>query len=84
MQVGTNVSTVSAMAKNNDTKSLLKLLKHYELMLGYIANQAEGCTNARERRGLNKMSTPSKRRSFVEQSRKMLNDYLLADDDCEV
>lgn len=72
------------MAKDNDTKSLLKLLKHYEMMLGYIANQAEGCINAVERRGLNKMSTPSKRRLFVEQSRKMLNDYLLADDDGEV
>tara|TARA_E500000318_G_scaffold79249_1_gene74226 strand:+ start:945 stop:1175 length:231 start_codon:yes stop_codon:yes gene_type:complete len=75
---------VLAMAKDNDTKSLLKLLKHYEMMLGYVANQAEGCINARERSGLKKMSTPEKRRLFVEQSRKMLNGYLLADDDCEV
>ena len=72
------------MAKNNDTKSLLKLLKHYQMMLGYIANQADGCINAIERKGREKMSTPSKRRLFVEQSRKMLNDYLLADNDGEV
>lgn len=72
------------MAKDKEQKLPLKLLKHYELMLGYIANQAEGPINTRERRGVNKMLTPSKRRLFVEQSRKMLNDYLSADKDGEV
>lgn len=71
------------MAKNNDTKSLLKLLKHYQMMLGYIANQADGCINAIERKGFERMSRPAKRRHFIEQSRKLLNDYLMADDDGE-
>tara|TARA_Y100001937_G_scaffold18029_2_gene24937 strand:+ start:8633 stop:8863 length:231 start_codon:yes stop_codon:yes gene_type:complete len=75
---------VSAMAKDNTTKLLLKLLKHYELMLGYIANQTSGCTNARERRGRMKLNVLDKRRVFVEQSRKLLNDYLLLDDNREV